>query len=106
MKFSPPGGTVRIAVSETDGRPSIVVEDEGPGIPAAEQDRIFQRFYQVDRSRSKVRPGTGLGLAIVKHLVQLHGADVTVTSEPGAGSAFRVTFRGGTGPGNASRREA
>ncbi len=106
VKFSPPGGTVRIAVSETDGRPSIVVEDEGPGIPAAEQDRIFQRFYQVDRSRSKVRPGTGLGLAIVKHLVQLHGAEVTVTSEPGSGSAFRVTFRGGPGNGNASGREA
>ena len=74
VKFSPPGGTVRIAVEPVDGRPSIVVEDEGPGIPAGEQDRIFQRFYQVDRSRSKVRPGTGLGLAIVKHLAQLHGA--------------------------------
>ena len=106
VKFSPPGGTVRITVDETNSRPSVVVEDDGPGIAAAEQDRIFQRFYQVDRSRSKVRPGTGLGLAIVKHLVQLHGADVTVTSEPGAGSAFRVTFRGGPGPGDASRREA
>jgi two-component system phosphate regulon sensor histidine kinase PhoR len=106
VKFSPPGGTVRIAVGQMDDRPSIVVEDEGPGIPAAEQDRIFQRFYQVDRSRSKVRPGTGLGLAIVKHLAQLHGAEVTVTSEPGSGSAFRVTFRGGTGQGDASRREA
>ena len=106
VKFSPPGGTVRIAVGQSDGQPSIVVEDEGPGIPAAEQDRIFQRFYQVDRSRSKVRPGTGLGLAIVKHLAQLHGAEVTVTSEPGSGSAFRVTFRGGPGQGDASGREA
>jgi two-component system phosphate regulon sensor histidine kinase PhoR len=105
VKFSPPGGTVRIAVGRVDDRPSVVVEDEGPGIPAGEQDRIFQRFYQVDRSRSKVRPGTGLGLAIVKHLAQLHGAEVTVTSEPGSGSAFRVTFRGGAGQPDASRRE-
>jgi len=105
VKFSPPGGTVRIAVGRVDDRPSLSVEDEGPGIPAGEQDRIFQRFYQVDRSRSKVRPGTGLGLAIVKHLAQLHGAEVTVTSEPGSGSAFRVTFRGGAGQPDASRRE-
>lgn len=106
VKFSPPGGTVRIAVDQTDSRPSVVVEDDGPGIPAAEQDRIFQRFYQVDRSRSKVRPGTGLGLAIVKHLAQLHGAEVTVSSEPGSGSAFRVTFRGGAGQADASGRDA
>ena len=106
VKFSPSSGTVRIVVGQIDGRPWIVVGDEGPGIPAGEQDRIFQRFYQVDRSRSKVRPGTGLGLAIVKHLAQLHGAEVTVTSEPGSGSAFRVTFRGGPGQGDASGREA
>ena len=82
----------------------MVVEDSGPGIPAAEQDRIFQRFYQVDRSRSKVRPGTGLGLAIVKHLAQLHDAEVTVQSEPGSGSAFRVTFRGAALPAAAGRQ--
>jgi two-component system phosphate regulon sensor histidine kinase PhoR len=104
VKFSPPGGTVRIRVDSTDGRPSMVVEDSGPGIPAAEQDRIFQRFYQVDRSRSKVRPGTGLGLAIVTHLAQLHDAEVTVQSEPGAGSAFRVTFRGAALPAAAGRQ--
>ena len=105
VKFSPPGGTVRIGVGQADARPWVVVEDDGPGIPAAEQDRIFQRFYQVDRSRSKVRPGTGLGLAIVKHLAQLHGAEVTVSSEPGRGSAFRVTFRGAAGLADAFRRE-
>jgi two-component system phosphate regulon sensor histidine kinase PhoR len=93
VKFSPAGGDVRIRIDRVDGRPSLVVEDDGPGIPLGEQDRIFQRFYQVDRSRSKVRPGTGLGLAIVKHLAQLHGAEVTVASRPGQGSAFRVTFR-------------
>ena len=105
VKFSPPGGTVRIGVGQADARPWVVVEDDGPGIPAAEQDRIFQRFYQVDRSRSKVRPGTGLGLAIVKHLAQLHGAEVTVSSEPGRGSAFRVTFRGAAGLADAFRRD-
>ena len=93
VKFSPAGGSVRIRIDRRDGKPSLAVEDDGPGIPLAEQDRIFQRFYQVDRSRSKVRPGTGLGLAIVKHLTQLHGAEVTVASQPGRGSAFRVTFR-------------
>jgi two-component system, OmpR family, phosphate regulon sensor histidine kinase PhoR len=93
VKFSPRGGTVTLRVERADERPVLIVEDEGPGIPLQEQDRIFQRFYQVDRSRSKVRPGTGLGLAIVKHLAHLHSADVTVRSQPGRGSAFRVTFR-------------
>jgi two-component system, OmpR family, phosphate regulon sensor histidine kinase PhoR len=94
VKFSPPGGTVTVRVELSGDRPAVVVEDEGPGIAPQEQDRIFQRFYQVDRSRSKARPGTGLGLAIVKHLAHLHGADVTVRSQPGRGSAFRVTFPG------------
>lgn len=92
VKFSPAGGTVMLRVERTDERPVVIVEDQGPGIPLQEQDRIFQRFYQVDRSRSKARPGTGLGLAIVKHLAHLHGAEVTVRSQPGRGSAFRVTF--------------
>jgi two-component system, OmpR family, phosphate regulon sensor histidine kinase PhoR len=92
VKFSPPGGTVTVRVERSGERPALVVEDEGPGIAQPEQDRIFQRFYQVDRSRSKARPGTGLGLAIVKHLAHLHGAEVTVRSQAGRGSAFRVTF--------------
>jgi len=92
VKFSPPGGTVTVRVEMSGEKPALVVEDEGPGIAPQEQDRIFQRFYQVDRSRSKARPGTGLGLAIVKHLAHLHGAEVTVRSQTGRGSAFRVTF--------------
>jgi two-component system, OmpR family, phosphate regulon sensor histidine kinase PhoR len=92
VKFSPGGATVSLKV-ERDGRNAVLaVADEGPGIAPEEQDRIFQRFYQVDRSRSKTRPGTGLGLAIVKHLAHLHGAAVTVRSQPGRGSEFRVTF--------------
>ena len=68
------------------------MSDEGPGIPKAERDKIFQRFYQIDRSRSKERPGTGLGLAIVKHLAHLHGASVEVEGEVGRGSVFRIQF--------------
>ena len=66
------------------------VADRGPGIPKAEREKIFQRFYQVDRSRSKARAGTGLGLAIVKHLVHLNEGTVEVESEVGSGSRFTV----------------
>ena len=90
IKFSPDGGTVTLSARPAAEGAVISVADQGPGIPRAEQDRIFQRFYQVDRSRSKTRPGTGLGLAIVKHLVHLHGGAVEVESELGRGSVFRV----------------
>ena len=76
----------------TIGRPGFTVTDLGPGIPKAERDKIFQRFYQVDRSRSKVRPGSGLGLAIVKHIAQLHGVTVEVEGDVGEGSLFHVRF--------------
>jgi two-component system phosphate regulon sensor histidine kinase PhoR len=90
IKFSREGGSVRLYAGRDGGEAYLAVVDEGPGIPRAEQEKIFQRFYQVDRSRSKARPGTGLGLAIVKHLVQLHGGRVEVESEMGRGSTFRV----------------
>jgi two-component system phosphate regulon sensor histidine kinase PhoR len=90
IKFSRDGATVRIYAGRDGGDIFFSIVDEGPGIPRGEQERIFQRFYQVDRSRSKARPGTGLGLAIVKHLVQLHGGRVEVESEVGRGSMFRV----------------
>ena len=92
IKFSPDGGIVTLRAGRKEGAPFLTVTDEGPGIPRAEQDKIFQRFYQVDRSRSKSRPGTGLGLAIVKHLVHLHGGAIEVESEPGSGSTFRIRF--------------
>jgi two-component system phosphate regulon sensor histidine kinase PhoR len=90
IKFSREGGTVRLTCGRDAEGAFFSITDEGPGIPRAEQERIFQRFYQIDRSRSKARPGTGLGLAIVKHLVQLHGGRVEVESEVGRGSTFRV----------------
>jgi len=92
IKFSPEGAPVVVRVWRQAGRACFSVEDLGPGIPKAERDKIFQRFYQVDRSRSKVRPGSGLGLAIVKHIAQLHGAAVDVEGEVGQGSKFHVRF--------------
>lgn len=92
IKFSPSGAPVVVRVWREKGRTGFSVEDLGPGIPKAERDKIFQRFYQVDRSRSKARPGSGLGLAIVKHIAQLHGATVDVEGEVGQGSTFRVSF--------------
>ena len=92
IKFSPEGATVEVQVERAAAGPSFCVTDRGAGIPRSERDKIFQRFYQIDRSRSKTRPGTGLGLAIVKHLVHLHGATVEVEGEPGLGSTFRVQF--------------
>jgi two-component system phosphate regulon sensor histidine kinase PhoR len=93
IKFSPEGSPVLL---QAVGGPEIAgfdVSDRGPGIPRAEREKIFQRFYQVDRSRSKSRPGTGLGLAIVKHLLQLHGGTVEVGSGPAGGTVFRVRLR-------------
>ncbi|MGH9442911.1 MAG: ATP-binding protein [Thermoanaerobaculia bacterium] len=92
VKFSPDSTPVEARVEMRAGHPVLTVSDRGPGIPRSERDRIFQRFYQVDPSRSKARPGTGLGLAIVKHLVLLHRAQVEVGGEPGEGAVFRVVF--------------
>ena len=92
IKFSPPGAPITLNVWNQSGRPGFSVTDAGPGIPKSERDKIFQRFYQVDRSRSKARPGSGLGLAIVKHIAQLHGASVEVEGDVGAGSVFHVRF--------------
>jgi two-component system phosphate regulon sensor histidine kinase PhoR len=71
-------------------RSRIIVEDSGEGIPSQHLDRLFERFYRVDRARSRAMGGTGLGLAIVKHLARAHGGEVTVSSEVGEGSAFTI----------------
>ncbi len=97
IKFSPEGETVGLRAESGPGWAGFSVSDHGPGIPRAERERIFQRFYQIDRSRSKTRPGTGLGLSIVKHLVQLHEGAVEIESEVGRGSLFRVRLPAGRG---------
>jgi len=92
IKFTPAGGTVMIRGREEEGRPVVVVEDTGVGIPSDSLERIFHRFYRVDQARSRDLGGTGLGLAIVKHLMRLHGGQVRVESELGRGSRFILEF--------------
>ncbi|HVF21559.1 MAG TPA: ATP-binding protein [Pyrinomonadaceae bacterium] len=89
IKFSRENGTVTIN-HESGTRDHILVTDDGDGIPAQHLERLFERFYRVDRARSRELGGTGLGLAIVKHLALLHGGEVTVKSELGKGSTFTV----------------
>ena len=89
IKFSREHGTVTIS-HEAGPRDKILVQDNGDGIPAQHLERLFERFYRVDRARSRDMGGTGLGLAIVKHLALLHGGEVTVTSELGKGSTFTI----------------
>ena len=89
IKFSRAGGTVTVR-DEAGKRDRILVEDNGDGIPAQHLERLFERFYRVDRARSRDMGGTGLGLAIVKHLALLHGGEVTVDSELGKGTIFTI----------------
>jgi two-component system phosphate regulon sensor histidine kinase PhoR len=89
VKFSHENGTVSIN-HEAGVRDRILVTDNGDGIPAQHLERLFERFYRVDRARSRELGGTGLGLAIVKHLALLHGGEVTVDSELGKGSTFTL----------------
>ena len=89
IKFSHENGAVSIK-HESGERDRILVTDDGDGIPAQHLERLFERFYRVDRARSRELGGTGLGLAIVKHLALLHGGEVTVESELGKGSTFTL----------------
>lgn len=88
--YSPKGSRVGIGVSNVDGIVEIAVTDQGIGIAADELDRVFERFYRIDPARSRHTGGTGLGLSIVKHVVQNHGGDVRVWSQPGYGSTFTI----------------
>jgi two-component system, OmpR family, phosphate regulon sensor histidine kinase PhoR len=90
IKFNRAGGRVTISHERRNGRERIAVTDTGEGIPAEHIRRIFERFYRVDRARSRALGGTGLGLAIVKHLARAHGGEATVESTPGTGSVFTI----------------
>jgi signal transduction histidine kinase len=96
VKYSEPGTRVQVRGERVDDGIVIRVEDAGPGIPANHLPRLFERFYRVDKGRSRELGGTGLGLAIVKHVAVAHGGRVTVDSEPGKGSRFSIVLpRGG-----------
>jgi len=86
------GGEVRVEVASEEGESVVRVSDQGPGIPAAELERVFHRFYRVDRSRSQ--RGTGLGLAIAKHLAALHGGTIRAYNRPSGGATFEVRLPG------------
>lgn len=90
VKYSPDGTRVGVGVRSAKGFVEIAVTDQGVGIPEADLDRVFERFYRVDPARSRATGGTGLGLAIVKHVVGNHGGDVRVWSQPGKGSTFTI----------------
>jgi two-component system phosphate regulon sensor histidine kinase PhoR len=90
VKYSGPGSEVRITAAAADGGVSIAIRDEGCGIEPEHLPRLFERFYRIDKARSRQLGGTGLGLSIVKHIVQAHGGTVDVASEPGVGSTFTV----------------
>jgi two-component system sensor histidine kinase SenX3 len=90
IRYSPEGTRVGVGVRSRDGLVQVSVTDQGTGITAEEQERIFERFYRIDAARSRQTGGTGLGLSIVKHVVANHGGEVTVWSQAGQGSTFTV----------------
>ncbi|GIG35410.1 sensor histidine kinase [Cellulomonas pakistanensis] len=98
VRYSPAGTTVGVGVRTCEGLVEIAVVDQGVGIPAEEQDRVFERFYRVDPARSRETGGTGLGLSIVKHVAADHGGDVQVWSQPGRGSTFTLRLPVAAGP--------
>lgn len=92
IKYTPEGGKIEVRTS-TDGHSIILtITDTGPGIPEEEQEKIFQRFYRVDRARARTSGGAGLGLAITKWIIQSHGGKIAVESTPGEGTTFVIAF--------------
>lgn len=92
VKYNKDGGTVEVTVNASENQAELVVKDSGIGIPAAEQERVFERFYCVDKSHSKTVGGTGLGLSIVKHGAAYHNAEVSLESTVGEGTAVTIRF--------------
>ena len=92
VAYAPPATTITLACRRGGGALIITVADEGPGIPEADLSRIFERFYRVDKARSRESGGTGLGLSIVKHLIEILGGDVKAANRPAGGAIFTVTL--------------
>jgi signal transduction histidine kinase len=97
MRYSPPGKPIRIAASMDGEEVAVEVTDEGPGIAPEHQTKIFERFYRVDKARSRADGGVGLGLAIVKWAVERMGGSIALQSQPGRGSTFRLRLRSVSG---------
>lgn len=93
IRYNKENGNVTVTVTSLEKGASVSVKDTGIGIPKKYQERIFERFFRVDKSRSKATGGTGLGLAIVKHITQLHDAKLEISSEEGKGTEIIVTFK-------------
>ena len=92
MRYTPAGGRILLGWTVREGKGVFCVEDSGIGIPEEHIPRLTERFYRVDRGRSRESGGTGLGLAIVKHVLMRHQAGLEIRSTPGAGSTFSVAF--------------
>jgi signal transduction histidine kinase len=97
VKYTPAGGRIRLAAEARGNRVFITVRDTGPGIPAGEQEKIWERLYRGDHSRSQ--RGLGLGLAVVKALAEAHGGRVSVANQPAGGAVFTVELPEAAGPG-------
>ena len=103
IKYNEPGGRVDVAVQRKGDRVAITVKDTGIGIPRESQERVYERFYRVDKGRARKTGGTGLGLAIVKHIVLLYGGTIALESAPGKGTTFTMTFRPAEAGGRAAQ---
>ena len=90
VKYTPAGGEISLALARQNGNAEIVVRDTGMGIPAADQSRVFDRFFRVDKARARAMGGAGLGLSIAQWIVAVHGGEISVMSTPGQGSTFTV----------------
>jgi two-component system phosphate regulon sensor histidine kinase PhoR len=98
LKYTPRGSHVDVQARLKGGEAEVSIRDNGPGIPSGDLPHLFERFYRVDKGRSREKGGTGLGLSIVKHIVQLHGGRVWVESQPGQGATFYFTLPQNNGP--------
>jgi two-component system phosphate regulon sensor histidine kinase PhoR len=93
VKYGDEAGSVRVKLEKEEGKLLVSVSDNGPGIDQEHLDKIFRRFYRVDKSRSRDKGGTGLGLAIVKHFLEAHGSQISVISTKGEGTSFSFPLK-------------
>jgi signal transduction histidine kinase len=99
VEYTPAGGEVLLRALDQETEVRLAVRDTGPSIPAADLPYVFERFYRVDKSRSRATGGVGLGLTIARRLVEAHGGEIEARSEPGTGTEFIVRLpRNGAGP--------